>query len=153
MYFNNDDDYSEQYNYTRVYDKMMEGLMMENNWNKGSIKSKNNLISHLHLDISRDPNKYGYTYKTKFSTVEKTKLEYREVSHNLKYNKILFEYISCCACGEYIEAKSLLPLNIVCSCEIDIYFQRRRCLERIHYKIQYELQQIEEEEEVGIIRY
>ena len=44
MYFNNDDDYSEQYNYTRVYDKMMEGLMMENNWNKGSIKSKNNLI-------------------------------------------------------------------------------------------------------------
>lgn len=151
------DNYSEQYEYSRVYDKMMRSLTRENEkngeWNPRSIYSKNRLISLLHVDISTANKKYGYTYETKCSTIENTKVKYRHVRNNLKFNNVHLEYTSCHCCGEYLEAQGLLPINIVCSCEIDIYFQRRRCLERIHNKIQHELQLIEEEEDAGIVRF
>ena len=164
MYFDFDyDDYSQQHEYSRVYDKMMRSLTKENEkngeWNPASIYSKNRLISLLHVDISTDNKKYGYTYKSKYSTIEENQVKYRHVFINLKFNKICIEYTSCHCCGEYLEARSLLPINIVCKCEIEIYFQRRRCLERIHNKIQHELHRIEEEaeeeeeEHAGIVRY
>jgi hypothetical protein len=160
MYFDFDyDDYSEQYDYTRVYDKMMRSLTRENEkngeWNPASIYSKNRLISLLHVDISTDNKKYGYTYKSKYSTIEQKQVKYRHVFNNLKFNNVHLEYTICYSCGEYLETRGLLPINIVCNCEIDIYFQRRRCLERIHNKIQHELglHRIEEEEEdSGIVR-
>jgi len=155
------DDYSEQYDYTRVYDKMMRSLTRENEkngeWNPASIYLKNRLISLIHVDISTDNKKYGYTYNTKYSTIEQKQVKYRYVFNNLKFNNICLEYTSCHCCGEYLEAKSLLPINIVCNCEIETYFQRCRCLERIHNKIQHELRWFEEaeeeEEDAGIVRY
>ena len=142
------DDCSEQYDYTRVYDKMMRSLTRENEkngeWNPATIYLKNRLISLLHVDISTDNKKYGYTYKSKYSTIEQKQVKYRYIFNNLKFNNIHLEYTSCHCCGEYLEAKSILPINIVCNCEIEIYFQRRRCLERIHNKIQHELRWFEE---------
>jgi hypothetical protein len=149
------DDYSEQYDYTRVYDKMMRSLTRENEkngeWNPESIYLKNRLISLLHVDISTDNKKYGYTYKSKYSTIEQKQVKYRYVFNNLKFNNIHLEYTICHCCGEYLEAKSILPINIACNCEIEIYFQRRRCLERIHNKIQHELRWFEEKKNAGII--
>ena len=133
----------------------IQDSLAEKNISRRSFNLKDKLNSFLNLDFSVG-NKKGYTYSSDEYKVRNKTLEYRKVSINLDFNKICLQYVSCLTCGDYLEAESseMFHRNILCDCEINIHFQQTRTLERIHYKIQMELQLIEQaQKEASIVRF